>query len=230
MKKYFLLLIALACLQSLPAQIHKRITLSAGDDLSKTLGTHGAFRYAGFAPGVISFKNGKKISASLNYNVLLDEMFFVGDKGDTLVIGNPADISYLTIGDNWFFYDNGYLEVIASSNALKLARSQKITLEAEKVGGYGEPANTASIDSYKNFYTTGNTTYSLTLNQNTVVTKNISYFWVSNDMSVLPATEDNLLTIIGIDKKTNVDGYVKQKKISFRAEDDLVKLLQYCAG
>ena len=230
MKKYFFLFVTLAYLQSLSAQTHKRITLSAGDDLSKTLGTHGVFRYASFAPGVINFKNGKKISASLNYNVLSDEMYFVGDKGDTLVIGNPADISYLTIGDNWFFYNNGYLEVIASNDALKLARNQKIALEAEKVGGYGEPANTASIDSYKNFYSTGNTTYSLTLNQNTVVTKNIAYFWVGKDLSVLPANKDNLLTIIGQDKKTNVDGYVKQKKINFRVEDDLVKLLQYCAG
>ena len=210
------------------AQTHERITVAAGEDLSKTLASSGTYRFPSFTQGIIFFQNGKKISASLNYNVLSGQMQFVGEKGDTLIIGNPETIDHIMIGDNKFFYNKGYIEAIAGNDVVKLGKKQKIKLESEKVGGYGESATTASVDNFQNFYSTSNNgTYALVLNQNTVVVKDISYFWIGNNAQIVPATEDNLFKFVNTDKKTNVEEYVKQSRINFHIEKDLVKVLQY---
>lgn len=207
------------------AQTFERISVKAGEDLSRLISANGIYRFPVFGKGVIVFKNAKKINASLNYNLLSGTMDFIGDKADTLSIGNPETIGFINLEKTFFYYGDGYMEVITDKGVLKLARKLKVRLESEKVGAYEQAAPASSISGYKNFYTATDN-YNLMLNQNTIIIKEITFFWIDDKGGIILANKENTLKLFA-NKEGGIQQYAKQKHLDYRKEADLVELLDY---
>ncbi len=149
MKAFLLFLFALIYYTELFAQKNKVVTVRAGTNIMDVLSTADVFYYPHFTSGKVFFKEGTGTDAKLNYNRLVDEMHFISTKGDTLALANENNIKYIAIGNDSFYYDHGYLTLLASGNLLKLALKQIwIIADTRKVGAYNTTNNTASITSY----------------------------------------------------------------------------------
>lgn len=65
----------------------------------------------------VVYKGLSPIRCKANYNFLLDEIHYLNEKGDTMAIANPQDLSYVMIEDRMFIPNQkGFYEVIEKGN------------------------------------------------------------------------------------------------------------------
>ena len=222
-KSLVLVICALFLSCKLFSQFAEVIRIKAGQDPSTGYSPHGFYRFPTFNEGVAVFKDGTETAAKFNYHELNEEMQFISTNGDTLAIADPISIRYITVNDQLFYYLDGYLEVLINNRSLKLARKLRLNLSWEKIGAYGQPSPSGSIRS-ANRIILGNTGKALSLNQDLLIQKEYSHYWIDQYNTVFKATKVNLLKIVPPDNKKAVEDYLKNHKIDFRKEPDLKSL------
>ena len=208
------------------AQSSDIVRIKAGEDPAKKFSPYGFYRFPTFSDGVAVFKHGGTTNAKLNYHLLNEEMQFIAANGDTLALADPFSIKYITVDSSLYYYSDGYVEVIEKSESLKLARRLRLDVKWEKIGAYGQPSPSGSIRT-PNRIILGNTGSNLTLNQDIIIQKDYTYFWLDKYGTVLKATKANLLKFLPPDTKGIVEDYLKKNSVDFRKESDLRKLFQY---
>jgi len=167
--------------------------------------------------------------ARFNYHMLNEEVQFISLNGDTLAIADPFLIKHLTIDTSLFYYSEGYLEVIVDGELLKLARKLRLNTKWEKIGAYGQASPSGSIRT-PNKLILGNTGKDLSINQDILIQKEFTYFWLDKYSTVLKANKANLLKLLPPDQQLTVEDYLKKNKIDFNKETDLKKIHQYSLG
>lgn len=227
MKKVWLLL-ALICLLvfSNLVQSQEIVRIKAGEDPASAYSPHGFYRYPHFSQGLVVFKHGGQTNAKMNYHMLNGEMQFITQGGDTLALADPFSIKYLTLDSALFFYNEGYLEVILNNEKLKLAKKVRLETQWEKIGAYGQASPSGSIRT-PNKLILGNIGKNLSQNQNILVRKEYSYYWLDKYGTILKANKANLLKLIAPDSKNKIDDYLKANKIDYNKEEDLKRLLEF---
>jgi len=211
---------------SLLGQSARSITVKAGEDIAKTWSPTGFYRFSQFSKAVLFRKTGKSNSNSLfNYNTFSAKIQFINDVGDTLDLINPSLFDSIVIGENIFYYDNGFLELVASSHPVRLVKRTQIKMRPETVGAYGATNSTGATDKISSFSINGNM-YSFSLNENMTVKESISLFFLNENGKVMKATKNNLLIILPGDRQEKAKLYLKENKVSFEKEADLRKMLE----
>jgi hypothetical protein len=205
------------------SQTNEVIRIKAGHDPSAGYSPHGFYRFPAFNEGIAVFKDGSQTAAKFNYHELNGEMQFITTNGDTLAIADPVSIKHITVNNTLFYYLEGYLEALINNDSLKLARKLRLNLSWEKIGGYGQPSPSGSIRS-PNRIILANTGKALSLNQDLLIQKDYSYFWIDKYNTVFKASKVNLLKIVPPNSKNPVEDYLKKNKIDFRKEPDLKRL------
>ena len=113
-----------------------------------------------FEKGIVIFKNGTRSAATLNYNMLQEEMVFQDDDGSILTVANPSEIRVVTIGERRFLPSSSryifYEEIQAGTGSFFIQR-KATRLSQGKATGYGGYSQTASIDTYNSFSASGQT-------------------------------------------------------------------------
>ena len=97
-------------------------------------------------------------------------------------------------------------------------------MKPETVGAYGTTNTTSAIDRMKT-YTIGLNVYNYKVNENMVIKEIVDWFWVGENGQFIKATKKNLLQLLPAEKSRGADAYLKQNKIDFDKESDLIKLL-----
>jgi hypothetical protein len=227
MKKAFLLQVIMCCCGVyMFAQTRETVRIKAGSDPATSYSPNGFYRFASFNEGVAYFKNGDKTMSRFNYHVLNQEVQFISSNGDTLALADPLSLKYIIIDTNLFYYSDGYVEVIMNDEAMKLGRKLRLSVSGEKIGAYGQASPSGSIRT-PNRLLIGNNGNNLSINQDLVIQKQYSFYWLDQYNTVLKATKANLLKLVAPDKKNSIEEYLKKNKIEFNNEEDLKKLLQY---
>jgi hypothetical protein len=202
------------------------VRIKAGEDPAKAYSSHGFYQFPSFNNGTAVFKNGGQTAAKFNYHMLNEEMHFIAMNGDTLALADPFSVKYISIDSITFHYSDGYLELITGDELVKLARRIKLNTSSEKIGAYGQASPSGSIRT-TNKIILNNTSKDLTLNQNLIIQKDFSYYWLDKFGAALKATKANLLKLLDPDKKNSIEDYLKKNKVDFSKEADLKKLLQF---
>jgi hypothetical protein len=213
------------CCQGLFAQKNKVVMVRAGTNIMDVLSTADVLHYPRFTNGKVFFKDGNVREANLNYNHLVDEMHFISAKGDTLALANENNIKYVVIENDSFYYNHGYLRLLASSNLLKLALKQIwIISDTRPIGAYDTPNNSVSITTYATMSQHGRL-YDLVINED-LVFKKVEQFYIGDnyDHFVL-ADKKNLLKLFPQNQE-RVEMYLKENKINFNKKDDLEKIVR----
>src|SRR3954462_8017796 len=123
--KYILLsLLAITLFSYLTYAQTDHWTVKPGENINTVLPTNVKFHYDKFTEGSVFFRDGKRSNASLNYNLLTEEMQFVAPTGDTLAVANEATLKYIVIGNDTFFYDKTYVQLISGNATAKLAKKE----------------------------------------------------------------------------------------------------------
>ena len=209
---------------SVSAQTSETIKVAAGKDIAAAVSVYGIYRLPAFVSGTIFFKDGKLGKEVLNYNILNDEVMYVDKKGDTLAIAFPEEIKKIDINGIVFYYDKkGWLENIADAPAASLVVKRKITIHYEKEGAFGISNSTNGIDSYTTF-TSNNSSYHLIVSDDATLKKQTSYFLLTKNSLLLPASKGNFLNQFAPSKK-DIESYLSNNKVNFNKEKDLIQLL-----
>src|SRR5215213_7904778 len=124
MKVLLSLLFVLLYVTPLFSQNTSLVTVKAGSNVMDVLTTADVFYYPQFADGKVFFKDGTVAAVKLNYNRLLDEMHFIDPKGDTLAVADESTVKLIAVGEDSFYYDQGYVRNILGDSTVKLASRQ----------------------------------------------------------------------------------------------------------
>ena len=223
-KNLFLILVLFAFqVSTLSAQSYVRKTIKAGE----TLADNTYYLFPSFTDGTVKMKDGGKSLSKLNFNILLCQMQFVNEHGDTMNIADPSEIDSIILNDKSFFYKKGYYEILHSSDSLNLVVLRNVTYEPVKIGAMGLASHGGSIDSYTTLRD-DNVTRQLVINQDINVVIESTYFLMNKKGEMYNATKSNFLSLFEKNKET-IQGYLKANKTNYNKEVDLKKLFDFCS-
>lgn len=229
MKAPLLLLLILISYSDLSAQDSTLVTVKTGERIEDVLKPSDIFFYPQFIYSKILFKDGKVADPYMNYNRLYDQMLFINDKGDTLAVTDVKNIEYIVNDWDIFFYNGGYLRLIADDTVIKLAEKQIWEVaDIRKMGTFNTPTNTVAITSVGYFSDGRDAAKSkeLILNAETLLRKETQYYFGDKYNHFVHASKKKLMDLFPKDEQ-RIENYLKENKVNFDKKDDLEKLCKF---
>jgi hypothetical protein len=204
------------------AQNKKIYKVNPGERVYDVIPKNDMYKYPGFRQGIVLLKDGTYGSAKLNYNSLFAEMQFIDPKGDTLSLADENNIISIAVKKDTFYYDNGYLELVAGYNKIKLARRRIIDFSnREKIGAL-DIANAGEIETYT---TVTSRTYmkDLIAKEVLIFSERTIYYFGDRFNHFMVANKKNLLKMFS-NQQRKVSDYLENNPVNFNDEKDLVRL------
>ncbi len=220
-----LLTVCIFYVHTASAQQEKSYPVKAGEIPGEVLPKEAIYVLPAFTTGTAFLKDGTSSTLRFNYNLLLDEMHFINEKGDTLAIADPLLINSVVIDSVVFYYDKNYLREILRQGDYKLAiRQQMVQLKDKTRGGYDTPSELGSIKTYESV-SNNSQLYHLQV-QRDVLFREITSFYIANASNhFLKANKKNFYSLFA---RNNIEEYLKEHNINFNNEADLEALLRFC--
>lgn len=216
------------CFQNASAQKTKTFKVNPGEKVVDAIPKDDMCLYPEFVMGNVYFKDGNRYPAPLNYNSLFQEMQFIDKKGDTLSLTEGATIKYIVIKTDSFYYDGGYLKLVADYGKIKLARKDFITFtDRQKLGGFGEESS-ARIATYESVQA-GATFKDLIAKEVLTFTKKTAFYFGDEFNHFKEANKKNFLDLYP-SKNKEIKNYLKKSKVDFSNQDDLQKMIVFLNG
>lgn len=231
MKRYLLVLLILSIASEVVAQSRRSIHVRAGDDLGEAYSSNGFYRFPQFKKATVYTHTGVGNSELLfNYNIYLRTIQFISKSGDTLDIANPSVIDSVVF-DNTRFYNtaNGFIELAAQADSIRLAKRTELRFHRENVGGYGTSSASSSVATLQDI-SRFTVRYGLRLNYDIVIEETVHWFWLSKDNIMEKATKANLLRLLPASEQQATEDFMKKKKINLEKEKDLDELMAMLQG
>jgi hypothetical protein len=229
MKACLLLLFIFTGYFNLSAQDSTLVTIKAGNRVKDVLTPTDIYYYPQFTNGKVFFRNGEKAAAKMNYTRLFDQILFISPKGDTLAVANEKTIKFIVVDQDTFYFDEGYVRVIADHSVVKLGEKQIwIVADIRKIGTHNRPTSTVAVESFST-YTDGTDaakSHDLLINEDIVLRKETQYFFGDEYNHFVRAGKKKLLLLFPKDEQ-GIENYLKENKIDFDKKDDLEKLAQF---
>ncbi len=225
MRKGFLLtaiIIVCFCFSS-AAQVYVTKTIHSGESIPDV----SSYLFPSFTDATVKLKNGGRLTSKLNFNLLISDMQFIGPDNDTLSITNADNIDSILLNNAVFFFNQGYYEIVASADTVKLAILRKTTYQAITIGALGLPNHTGTgIKSYTSFLTYVGEK-KLVMNEDIEATSETTYYLITNGTVFNKANKTSFIKVFP-GKEKNIQAYLKQAKTDFNKQADLEKLFQFC--
>ena len=201
------------------------VTIKAGSNINDVLTTPDIFLDPQFITGNVFFSDGTKTSSIMNYNSLADQLLFIDRKGDTLALTDEKTVKFININKDTFYYDDGYIRLVASNSVVKLAEKHIWELaDIRKIGSHDRPSTTFDVTSYRTLTDKFGKTHDLLLNEDLLLRKKTSYYFGDKYNHFTLAGKKNLMELFP--KEQNIlANYLKKNKVNFGKKDDLEKLL-----
>ena len=225
MIKYLFIVILLISLTiCLSAQKQEVIVVKAGTKLLDYFTVKERYLYSEFTTGKIMLKNDNYSVKRLNYNFLAGEIEFI-EKSDTLSIVNKRDIKLITIAQDTFYFDKGYIEQIRSSYP-KVGLKQFIELkEIQSKDSYGVASTGGATTTYSSMPVDGSF-YKLVANKDMVFKRTIQYYISTKDSGFQSFNRKNVLALFP-DSEVKIRDYMKTNKVKFDSRADLLRLAEF---
>ena len=228
MKPILLLFFILISYTNLSAQDSTYITIKSGDIVQEGLSSADMYYYPQFTKGVVFFKNGTKATAKLNYTRLFDQMLFIDGKGDTLALAEEKTIKFIAFALDTFYYDEGYVRIIADNDFVKLAEKQIwVVADIRKPGPHNTSTSTIGVTSVRTFRQGNDAVRNpLTLDEDIVLRKETHYYFGDEYNHFARAGKKGLFELFN-KKQRSIENYLKENKVNFDKKDDIEKLYQF---
>lgn len=209
------------------------IFIAADQYVSEVATPERIYHYPNFIAGKIFFRNNTVSDARLNYNYLNGEIEFISPNNDTLAISKKQmlDIERVEIDTSTFFYNDGYLELVAQNDLGRLLKKEMyVVAKREKIGGYGQPSSTSAIESYGSFQEAyGTRQFNLKVRENITLVLRTNYYFGDQYHLILPANKKNLYKVFR-SKKNVINSYLARNNVDFRNPDDIKRLFTFLSN
>ncbi len=170
-----------------------------------------------YQDGYLTDPRGEKTkSAKFNYDLYLSLLTFINEMGDTLLIKEPAAVTYVHIGNEDFYHHvkSGLYKILAAdtfgfltANAQLIKRLPKPTNE-----GYGT--------------TTNGTTSTVSRSLDVTYERITKYYLIERSGAISPATKQGFYRTFR-NQEDILKAHINKEKVNFNNEEDLVRLFRY---
>ena len=179
-----------------------------------------------FTDGIIKMKDGNLAGGKLNYNTVVDEMQFIGDKNEIMSVADPTVIAQVAIGDRKFYYlKNYFFELVADGNILLYSRIHVKRFE-EKVGAYGGTSSTSSITSVSSYTSDGGNLTKLSPGVKVSLQTEVIYYIAINGKYKLVLTRNDLFKLFPANKDL-IKQEMDKENIQFDSVDSFKKIIDW---
>jgi hypothetical protein len=226
MKLLLSLSFALVSVTTLFSQNTSFVTIKAGSNFMDVLTIADVFHYPQFTYGKVFFRDGTVAEVKMNYNKVLDEMHFIGPKGDTLALANEGTVKFIAIGEDSFYYDQGYVRNILGASIVKLAVKQVWKVVGNNKRGAYNSASSSSAISSKSSYSNGRGLYKLNVDEDMVLSKVELYYFGDKYNHFVLAGKKNLLMLFPKEQQ-RIGMFLTENKVDFSNRDDLEKTVRF---
>ncbi|GAC1450384.1 MAG: hypothetical protein NVSMB7_12680 [Chitinophagaceae bacterium] len=186
----------------------------------------GIYRFPAFTEGTVVMRNGIISSQKLNYNISLDEMHFISEKGDTLSLSDPPAVNFISMKGGRFYYDKGYLQTIDTTGGIILAFRQLLSVQQHHTTAYGMTEPHEGTRSYS-FYTGNGQTYKMGNDEKVTVTVREYYFFGDAYGHFSKTGKIFILQHFG-KQEDAIQAFLKTHHTNFNKLGDLQQLLVFC--
>ena len=227
--RLLLLLFILIGYTDLSAQDSTFVTIKTGQSIKDVLTTSDIYHYPQFTKGKVFSRDGSMAVGKMNYNRLYGQMLFVNPIGDTLALADEKNIKFIVIDRDTFYYDGGYLRLMANGGVVKLTEKQIWVLaDIRKIGTHNRPTTTVAVTSFSSYTDERDAAKSkdLIMNEDVVLRKETQYYFGDKFNLFVPASKKGLLQLFPKEQR-EIDNYLKENKINFNKKDDVEKLYQF---
>jgi len=229
MRSLLLLFIILISYTDLSAQDSTFVTIKTGQNVKDVLTPSDIYHYPQFTNGKVFLRDGSMAIGKMNYNRLYGQMLFINPIGDTLALADEKNIKFIVIDKDTFYYDGGYLRLMANGGVVKLTEKQIWVLaDIRKIGTHNRPTTTVAVTSFSS-YTDGRDaakSKDLIMNEDVVLRKETQYYFGDKYNLFVPASKKGLLQLFPKEQQ-EIDHYLKENKVNFNKKDDVEKLYQF---
>ena len=228
MKLLLLLFFILMGYTDLSAQDSTYVTIKSGTRVEEVLTSDDIYHYPQFIKGEVFFKGGTRAAAKMNYSRLFDQMLFIDYKGDTLALAEEKTIKFIAVDQDTFYYDEGYVRIVADNEFVKLAEKQVwVVANIRKTGTHNSSTSTAGITSVSTFRHGNDAIRNpLTLNEDIVLRKETQVYFGDEYDHFARAGKKGILRLFH-KKQRSIESYLKENKVNFDKKDDLEKLYEF---
>ena len=231
MKPLLLLFLLLMGYADLSAQDSTFVTIKAGNRVNDVLTPAEIYYYPEFTSGKVFFRDGSKAMGKMNYTRLFDQMLFISPKGDTLALADEKNIKFITIDQDTFYFDEGYVRLILNKGDVKLAEKQIwVVADVRKIGTHNKATSTVaitSLDSYTDRASRAKS-YDLLINEDMLIRKETQYFFGDKYNHFVRSGKKKLLLLFP-KEQPGIENYLKENKVDFDKKDDLERIAQFLA-
>jgi hypothetical protein len=183
------------------------------------------FVFDKFTRSIVKMKAGTKYVASMNYNMVDEEMIFE-QKGNYLALGNIRDIDTIYIQNRAFVpVGEAFYEVISSGKATFFIQHKSKYSAVGTPTAYGMTSPTNSSVKV-NTIRGANTFRSLDVPENTTI-NSVNTSWVSLNGTMEKYNGEKGFLKLFPEKEAELKTFFKTNKISFKSREDLIKLGNY---
>ena len=229
MKTLLLLFFILIGYTELSAQDSIYATIKTGQSVKDVLTTADLYHYPQFTNGKVFLRDGSKAAGKMNYNRLYGQMLFINPKGDTLALADEKNIKFIIIERDTFYYDEGYMRLMANNGVIKLTEKQVWVLaDIRKIGTHNTPTTTVAVTSFSSFTNGKDAAKSkdLIMNEDVVLRKDTHYYFGDKYNLFVPANKKGLLQLFP-KQHASIDNYLKENRVNFNKKEDVEKLYQF---
>jgi hypothetical protein len=228
MKTLFTLLLIAAL--SVGSFAQQRITISAKGDttLESSLPPEMLYAFENYKEAKIVSKDGTENNTRININLYTGDILFLTAGNQILVLAYPLDVRSITIGETTWLPANGsFWEVKQKLGDVTLLGAKRTRLtDMRKEGGYGFSSGTASVGRITNIVMDGNQIATpLPVGEYDFETS-VEYMLFRNDKAVIANAA--AFKKFFPDKKKVINSTIKERKIDFSNEADILALLEVC--
>ena len=163
---------------NLSAQDGKAVRIMAGSRIIDVLKPEDVYFYPQFIAGRVYFKDGSASAANLNYNSLTDQMLFIGNNGDTLALTNETTVSLISVGEDTFYFDEGYLRQVKTQDEAVLAvREIWEIADTRKISSFNNSTSATGVTAYTTLLHRSGRRDDLVVNEELIIRKKPYHFY-----------------------------------------------------
>ena len=183
------------------------------------------YLFPDFAEGNVLQKSGTITKTMLNYNTLTQEMIF--KQGDqNLAMADPASVDTVFLNNRKFIYaNNSFYDVAVNAPVSLYIQYTSDILSSGTETGFGKTQSSAA-QGLTDLKSSGKA-YSLSLTNDYSI-KNKSVYLLKKDANFILVNNLKDVKKVFTGKENSIDDYAKKNKISFKKDDDVIKLVEFC--
>jgi len=217
--KIFYLVLILFCHTASFSQVQiQTLIVRAGEDPFVVLPFGYRYLNKEYKDGRLGFQMGLQSNPyKFNLDLLTGKLTFINERKDTMAVQEDVTVKYWYVGKDAYYHDplEGYFKILAIDTLGKLASHVELIHYVPTNIGYGTTKiRTTSIE------TAG-------VGKEQTFERTLRYVLIDNHGTISHLDKKELLMMFN-PYEDKIKAFMKKNKTSFKKEEDLVKLFEYC--